>query len=276
MTNEGNGISAEDFFLLTLKGQILIEFIDGDTLEGEFVTQDALNIFVKIDGEPVMISRSQIRFIKGRQSQQIEKDQSQVEFLTESPTPYVREQKEPEILSPGVDELDETEGTVVLMQEAEEFVTSPGAITPDESFKVQDVGIEFDEDEDPTLVFEDESEEVELEEATFVLPQDKMPPSEISAHLECTAGPHAGEVFELKRDVTTVGRSSDNDVSLAYDKEISRKHSLITYEAGSFIIEDQNSLNGTFVNEERVETPRQLADGDTIFVGVSTLMFHEK
>jgi pSer/pThr/pTyr-binding forkhead associated (FHA) protein len=73
----------------------------------------------------------------------------------------------------------------------------------------------------------------------------------------------------------TIGRASDNIISLFNDKEISRKHSKITYEAGNFIVEDQNSLNGTFVNNQRIEGPRYLEDGDVIFIGVSTLEYHQ-
>jgi pSer/pThr/pTyr-binding forkhead associated (FHA) protein len=62
---------------------------------------------------------------------------------------------------------------------------------------------------------------------------------------------------------------------LFLDKEISRRHALIKLEAGKFVIQDQNSLNGTYVNSERVDAPRILQDGDVIFVGVSDLKYEE-
>ena len=63
--------------LLTLKGQIAVHFLDGAILEGDFATQDAFNIFLTVEDEPVMVPRQQIRYIKGTQAQPIEADTSQ-------------------------------------------------------------------------------------------------------------------------------------------------------------------------------------------------------
>lgn len=110
-------------------------------------------------------------------------------------------------------------------------------------------------------------------EATFVI--GAKTPAAVSAHLVCTSGPHAGEVLQLKPGITTIGRSSDNSLALSKDKEVSRRHAIIAYEANKFVIQDQNSLNHTFVNNEEVKEPRPLADGDFILIGVSTLKFQE-
>src|SRR5262245_25237558 len=66
--------------LLTINGLISVQFLDGNVLEGDFVAQDIFNIFLKIEGEPVMIPRIQIRFIRGRQGQEIEADTSHQGF----------------------------------------------------------------------------------------------------------------------------------------------------------------------------------------------------
>lgn len=111
-------------------------------------------------------------------------------------------------------------------------------------------------------------------EATFILGAKAQ--AAVSAHLVCTSGPHAGEVLQLKPGITTIGRSSDNSFALSKDKEVSRRHAIIAYEANKFVIQDQNSLNRTFVNNEEVKEPRPLADGDFILIGISTLKFQEK
>jgi hypothetical protein len=111
------------------------------------------------------------------------------------------------------------------------------------------------------------------EDVTFVL--NRLEGEEISAHLICTTGPHAGEVLKLKPGVTTIGRSSENSFPLAKDKEASRRHALIVYEASKFVLQDQNSLNGTFVNDQLIKEPYPLQDGDIILIGVSTLKFQE-
>ena len=82
-----------------------------------------------------------------------------------------------------------------------------------------------------------------------------------------------GESFEFSGDALTVGRASYNNISLSLDKEISRNHAVIRHEGGQFFVEDQDSLNGVFVNQERISTSCVLHDGDVIMVGVSTLEF---
>ena len=51
----------EKLILFTFKGRVTVFFMDGYTLDGELIKQDLLNIFVLVDNEPKMISRSQIR-----------------------------------------------------------------------------------------------------------------------------------------------------------------------------------------------------------------------
>jgi len=102
-------------------------------------------------------------------------------------------------------------------------------------------------------------------------PQEEPP----TATLTCTGGPHIGDVFTLSSGISTVGRSSDNVVPLSSDKEISRHHAILLYESGQFVIQDQNSLNGTYVNNEQISGPHYLKSGDMILVGVSYLKFEQ-
>ncbi|HYL86923.1 MAG TPA: FHA domain-containing protein [Candidatus Angelobacter sp.] len=63
----------------------------------------------------------------------------------------------------------------------------------------------------------------------------------------------------------TIGRAPDND--LAVDNlAVSNYHAKIYYEAGRMVIEDLDSLNGTFVNDLRVERAT-LHDGDRVHIG---------
>lgn len=62
-----------------------------------------------------------------------------------------------------------------------------------------------------------------------------------------------------------IGRAPDND--LAVDNlAVSNYHAKVYYEAGRLVVEDLNSLNGTFVNDLRIERA-MLHDGDSIWVG---------
>jgi Inner membrane component of T3SS, cytoplasmic domain/zinc-ribbon domain len=66
-------------------------------------------------------------------------------------------------------------------------------------------------------------------------------------------GPNAGSRFILDRETTTVGRHPDSDIFLD-DITVSRRHAVIRRDHGAYEISDAGSLNGTYVNHERVET----------------------
>ena len=67
----------------------------------------------------------------------------------------------------------------------------------------------------------------------------------------------------------TIGRAPDNDLSVD-NLAVSNYHAKIYYEAGRMVIEDLDSLNGTFVNDLRVERAT-LHDGDKVHVGKHTI-----
>ena len=85
-----------------------------------------------------------------------------------------------------------------------------------------------------------------------------------------SGGGRAGEIFPLDGE-TTVGRSPDCGIFLD-DVTVSRKHAVLRERDGEFFIEDQGSLNGTFVNRKRVESA-QLDDGDELQVGKYRLTY---
>ena len=64
---------------------------------------------------------------------------------------------------------------------------------------------------------------------------------------------------------TVIGRSPDCDVFLD-DVTVSRRHAVLVDEGGRFSIEDQGSLNGTFVNRARIDRV-ELENGDEVQIG---------
>jgi hypothetical protein len=78
-------------------------------------------------------------------------------------------------------------------------------------------------------------------------------------------------VFPLEREWTRIGRSLAADVRFD-DPTVSRRHALIVRQADGVRVLDDRSLNGVFVNGERVEW-RVLSDGDEILVGRYRLQF---
>ena len=85
-----------------------------------------------------------------------------------------------------------------------------------------------------------------------------------------SGGGRAGEMFSLDGE-TTIGRSPDCGIFLD-DVTVSRKHAILRERDGNFFIEDQGSLNGTFVNRKRVESA-QLDDGDELQIGKYRLTY---
>jgi pSer/pThr/pTyr-binding forkhead associated (FHA) protein len=85
-----------------------------------------------------------------------------------------------------------------------------------------------------------------------------------------SGGGRAGEIFPLDGE-TTIGRSPECGIFLD-DVTVSRKHAILRERDGHFLIEDQGSLNGTFVNRKRVESA-QLDDGDEVQVGKYRLTY---
>jgi FHA domain/zinc-ribbon domain len=86
-----------------------------------------------------------------------------------------------------------------------------------------------------------------------------------------SGGGRAGEHFQLEQERITVGRSPDCDIFLD-DVTVSRRHALLKQADGGFLIEDQGSLNGTFLNRRRIESA-PLEDGDEVQIGKYKLTF---
>jgi pSer/pThr/pTyr-binding forkhead associated (FHA) protein len=87
-----------------------------------------------------------------------------------------------------------------------------------------------------------------------------------------SGGGRSGETFHPQGERTTIGRSPDCGIFLD-DVTVSRRHAVLVEESGRFSIEDQGSLNGTFVNRRRIEGAEQLADGDEVQIGKYRLTF---
>ena len=79
-------------------------------------------------------------------------------------------------------------------------------------------------------------------------------------------------VFELRTSPITIGRHPSNFIPLLLDS-ISRFHARIESRGETWLLNDLQSSNGTFLNGERVTNPRTLAEGDVITLGRSDFTF---
>ncbi len=78
----------------------------------------------------------------------------------------------------------------------------------------------------------------------------------------------------LGQSLITIGRLPDNSVQID-NLAVSGHHAKIYWETDHYVVEDNNSLNGTYVNNRRV-SKQPLADGDTVLIGKHTLAFKDE
>lgn len=93
-----------------------------------------------------------------------------------------------------------------------------------------------------------------------------------SALLVVRRGPNAGARFLLDADVTTVGRHPDADIFLD-DVTVSRRHSEFLREGSRFQIKDLGSLNGTYLDGNRIDIAT-LDEGSEVQIGKFRLTFY--
>ncbi|MFC9125220.1 zinc-ribbon and FHA domain-containing protein [Streptomyces violaceus] len=94
-----------------------------------------------------------------------------------------------------------------------------------------------------------------------------------SALLVVRRGPNSGSRFLLDGDLTTAGRHPQSDIFLD-DVTVSRRHvEFRRGQDGSFTVADVGSLNGTYVNRERIDQVA-VSNGDEVQIGKYRLVFY--
>ncbi len=93
-----------------------------------------------------------------------------------------------------------------------------------------------------------------------------------SALLVVRRGPNAGSRFLLDSETTTAGRHPSSDIFLD-DVTVSRRHAEFVQVDDGFAVRDVGSLNGTYVNRERIDQVT-LSGGDEVQVGKYRLVYY--
>jgi hypothetical protein len=129
--------------------------------------------------------------------------------------------------------------------------------------------LERELDDPTTITFQLDAPEGSEDEIAFDL--DDIPPD--GGLLVVVRGPIAGTRLALDKDLTTAGRHPRSDLFLD-DITVSRRHAeFVRTGDGAFRIRDVGSLNGTYLNKERVDDA-PLANGDEIQIGKYKLAFY--
>jgi pSer/pThr/pTyr-binding forkhead associated (FHA) protein len=116
-------------------------------------------------------------------------------------------------------------------------------------------------------VVDADTQEMSVDDVTAV---ENLPSG--SAMLLVQRGPDAGARFLLDTEVVTVGRHPDSDIFLD-DISVSRRHANFTRTDSGYVISDLGSLNGSYVNRDRIDTDVALTGGDEVQIGKYRLIY---
>jgi pSer/pThr/pTyr-binding forkhead associated (FHA) protein len=89
------------------------------------------------------------------------------------------------------------------------------------------------------------------------------------------SGSQAGATFTLRNVLTRLGRSTDNEISLD-DITVSRRHAEVQRQGDGYVVRDAGSLNGTYLNQRRIDGEETLQHGDELQVGKFRLVYFER
>jgi hypothetical protein len=146
-----------------------------------------------------------------------------------------------------------------------------GFVNPEGANYCQKCGalLELDENGDPTTAT------YRIGETGDFIPVDVADSAPHAAALVIRAGGgRAGESFPVEGERMTIGRRPDSAVFLD-DVTVSRDHALLVHRGSEWYVDDCGSLNGTYVNRERIDS-RRLEDGDELQVGKYKLAFRTR
>ncbi|MDQ3665902.1 MAG: FHA domain-containing protein [Acidobacteriota bacterium] len=111
---------------------------------------------------------------------------------------------------------------------------------------------------------------VDLSRTVAIIPEGDTAPINYGS-IKFVSGPLAGHKFEITPDGSCIGRDATLSEIVITDPRISKRHVWIGVKDGRVIITDQNSRNGTFVNDPKSQrvTEAPLSQGDTVILGES-------
>jgi hypothetical protein len=132
--------------------------------------------------------------------------------------------------------------------------------------------LDLQDDRTITLTAVDPLQDAPGNEDDVVVPVSELPTE--GAVLIVRAGAQAGDRFALTDGVTHLGRHPDSEIMLD-DITVSRRHAEVERTEEGWIATDAGSLNGTYVNQERIDRA-VLHHGDELQIGKFRLVLFER
>ncbi len=154
------------------------------------------------------------------------------------------------------------------------FCNNCGHRNPPESSFCSSCGAPLDVSADRTITLTavDPLQDAPGESDDVVVPVGDLPVD--AAVLIVRSGAQAGDRFTLKEGPTRLGRHPDSEIMLD-DITVSRRHVSLEHTDEGWVVTDAGSLNGTYVNQERIDRA-VLHHGDELQVGKFRLVLFER
>jgi len=149
------------------------------------------------------------------------------------------------------------------------FCTNCGHRNPPDANFCSSCGSALASGTDTTITFMPEDAAGEGLDEEMSVPAEEL--AEGAGVLVVKRGPDAGTRYVLSGEVTRVGRHPESEIFLD-DITVSRRHAEFRHKLGRFSVADVGSLNGTYVNRERIDEVT-LTSGDEVQVGKFKLVF---
>ena len=112
------------------------------------------------------------------------------------------------------------------------------------------------------------------ERRTRVSFESELPNRPTRPCLVVIAGKELGQRIDLDDTDVVIGRAETSRLFINSDL-VSRHHATVAHVAGRYVLKDEGSTNGTFVNDHRLTEPHTLDDGDTVKIGRTVLKYTE-
>jgi hypothetical protein len=96
------------------------------------------------------------------------------------------------------------------------------------------------------------------------------------AWIRVESGFRPGRELILSKPVTIIGRAEGSDIGLFGGKGVEKTHARIVKNGAEYLLADAQTPGGTFLNDQRIDSPTPLHAGDRIRVGNCVLLFQER
>ncbi len=200
--------------------------------------------------------------------EEVQEEAADVPFVEEvqeeaADVPFVEEVQEEAADVPFIEEVQEEAADVPFVEEVQEEAADVPFVEEVQEEAIDSYPVGYD-----TYTDIDD----DIEDQTMILEEEDMPEETLVAYLKGSDG----TIVEISKDYFVIGRNSKESDFAVRDSSMSRKHAAIIRIDNEFYIEDLNSTNKTYLDNEQIlpNVRKLLSDGSVIFVSRNKYIFN--